>query len=401
MQAGTIQSDAFCERRSTDRQSMERPLRVFVFLAHGFGARGWTERWARGEIAGLNERVPYGYHHAAEKDCAVEYSEDANENWLTEFVRRSMRRLLGCDLVHAWRNKKQLLAADVVWTHTELEHLAVLALWQFRRRQRRPRLIAQSVWLFDRWHTLSKLRRWLYRHLLRQADVLTVHSTENLKVVRKLFPQVRSELVPFGINSDVIVQPVRRTAHNPVRIVSLGSDIHRDWKTLIAAVESWPGCQLRIASKSVPRRLIAHSRNVQVSMPRSAREVAELYTWADLAVVSLMPNLHASGLTVIFEAVLYGLPVVCTDTGGIRGYFPEEEVYYVPPRDPDTLRRGLQDLAAGDQLRFAMANRAQARILSADLSSRAFAHRHYELSLRLMDAAADKPDYRSNPRRIA
>ena len=246
---------------------------------------------------------------------------NTNENWLTEFVRRSMRRLLGCDLVHAWRNKKQLLAADVVWTHTELEHLAVLALWQFRRRQRRPRLIAQSVWLFDRWHTLSKLRRWLYRHLLRQADVLTVHSTENLKVVRKLFPQVRSELVPFGINSDVIVQPVRRTAHNPVRIVSLGSDIHRDWKTLIAAVESWPGCQLRIASKSVPRRLIAHSRNVQVSMPRSAREVAELYTWADLAVVSLMPNLHASGLTVIFEAVLYGLPVVCTDTGGIRGYF--------------------------------------------------------------------------------
>ena len=101
-------------------------MRVFVFLGHGFGARQWTERWSNGEIPGLNERLPYGYHHAAGKDCIVEYSEDANENRLTELARRGMRRLLGCDLVHAWRNRKALFAADVVWTHTELEHLAVL-----------------------------------------------------------------------------------------------------------------------------------------------------------------------------------------------------------------------------------------------------------------------------------
>jgi len=36
--------------------------------------------------------------------------------------------------------------------------------------------------------------------------------------------------------------------------------------------------------------------------------------------VPLLPNLHASGITVIQEAVLAGVPVVATDTGGLDGH---------------------------------------------------------------------------------
>ncbi len=227
----------------------------------------------------------------------------------------------------------------------------------------------------------------MYRHLLSQANVLTVLSPENLKIARELLPQVRSEFIPFGVNSNAMAAPVQREAHRPVRLVALGNDVHRDWETLIAAAQPWSGCQLRIGSKTIDRRLTNHAHNIEVIAPGSNREVAELYAWADLAVVPLKPNLHASGLTVLFEAVLHGLPVVCTDTGGLRGYFSEEDVRYVPPRDPIALRRALEELAKDDQMRFAMAKRVQARMLSADLSSRSFARRHYEISRELVDDA--------------
>ena len=401
LRAQASKNESFATGLSSEGPSAERPLRVFVFLGHGFGARQWTERWTKGEIPGLNERLPYGYHHAAGKDCIVEYSEDANENRLTELARRGMRRLLGCDLVHAWRNRKALFAADVVWTHTELEHLAVLALWQCRRRQRRPKLIAQSVWLFDRWHGFSAPTRWLYRHLLSQADVLTVQSPENLKAARELFPQMRSEFMRFGVNSDAMVAPVQRAAHRPVRLVAFGNDMHRDWETLIAAAEPWSGCRLRIGSKNIDRRLTNHAHNIEVIAPSSRSEIAELYAWADLAVVPLKPNLHASGITVILEAVLRGLPVVCTDTGGIRGYFSDEDLRYVPPQDPVALRRAFQGLAEDDQMRFAMATHAQARMLSADLSSRSYARRHYEISRELVNDAARKSAQSAHLTRVA
>jgi glycosyltransferase involved in cell wall biosynthesis len=376
-------------------------LRVFVFLGHGFGARRWTERWSKGEIPGLNERLPYGYYHAADKDCIVEYSEDADENQLTELARRGMRRLLGFDLMHAWRNRKALFAADVVWTHTELEHLALSALWQFRSRHHRSRLIAQSVWLFDRWHLFSTPRRWLYQYLLSQADVLTVQSPENLKAARRLFPHMRSEFIRFGVASDAMVVPVQRKAHRPVRLVALGNDMHRDWETLVAAAQPFSGCRLRIGSKNIDRRLTDYAHNIEVIAPSSRSEIAELYAWADLAVVALKPNLHASGITVIFEAVLRGLPVVCTDTGGIRGYFSDEDVRYVPPQDPVALRRAFQGLAEDDQMRFAMATHAQARMLSSDLSSRSFARRHYEISRGLVDDAPCETDQGARLRRTA
>ena len=378
----------------------ERPLRVFVFLAHGFGGQQWTERWSRGEIPGINESLPYGYHHAAGKHCAVEHSEDANEKLVTKLARRGMRELLGFDIIHAWRNRKALFEADIVWTHQEQEHLAVLALWQFRRRDHRPKLIAQCISLFDRWHRFSAPKRWLYRWLLNQADAITVHSPENLKFAREIFPQVRSEFVPFGINSDTMVAPAQVPAHHPVRLVALGNDRHRDWDTLIESTAERPEYVLRIASRRWrARRSAKRVANAEVIPAKSATAVSELYAWADIAVVPLLPNLHASGCTVIIEAVLNGKPVVCTDTGGLRAYFSEDEVRYVPPQDPAALNRALHELARDDQMRFAMSTRAQVRMLSAGLSSRAYAHRHYEISRELMDGAARKESVR--PRSVA
>ena len=394
----TLELDALIDMSQTAllRQSPDAPphpvapIRAFVHLGHGFGATGYRQKWERGEIPGINEPLPYGYWRAAGDDCVVSYSEDARETVAFEFIRRTLRRILGFDLIHAWRNREAASHSDIVWTSTELEHLALLLVWFSRPRDRRPKIIAQSVWLFDRWHQLSPPRRWLYRRLLDKADILTVHSPENLRVARRLFPELRAELVRFAINNDDVVPPQMRPAHRPLRVVSLGSDMHRDWSTLFAAVSGRDQFLLRVGSRTIPRSLRVRAPNVSLECPTTAAEVRKLYSWADLVVLSLKPNLHASGLTTLYEAILSGRPVVCSDTGGLRSYFSDDAVRYVRAGDALAMRQAIESLGGDDCLRFAMVRDAQERVRSADLNSLAFARRHYELSRELLNSSRDR-----------
>jgi glycosyltransferase involved in cell wall biosynthesis len=365
-----------------------RPIRVFVHLAHGFGAESWRARWSRGEIIGINERLPYGYFRAREDGCTVEYSEDRAEHHLAKCLRLAVRLVLGFDLVHAWRNRRGIRNAEVVWTHTESQYLAVLFLLCTRKGVRHPKIIAQTIWLFDHWHKLSGPRRWLYACLIRRADVLTVHSPRNLKFARELFPDCRSELVPFGIRADTMLPRGPRPAHRPIRVLSLGNDRHRDWATLIRAVTGRTDCVLRIVSHSVNRALLRSAANIEIMHPRNNSELSALYEWADIVVVPLQPNLHASGITVVQEATLYGLPVICTDTGGLNAYFSDGEVSFVPPRDPEVIRQQIATLAADDAGRWEMIERARQRIISSEHTSRRYAQRHAELSRELLSGAA-------------
>jgi glycosyltransferase involved in cell wall biosynthesis len=367
------------------------PIRVFVHLAYGFGARDWLQRWQRSEIIGINDRLPYGYFWAEEDGCTVEYSEDRSENFFGRMLRLSLRLVLGFDLVHAWHNRRGIANAEIVWTHTESQHLAVLLLLLLRPLSRRPKVIAQSIWLFDHWHKLSRVRRWFYRRLIARADVLTVHSPENLKRARILFPMCRSELILFGIRGEWQRVRERRGARRPIRLVSLGNDRHRDWPTLIGAVGGWDDCVLRIASANVPPALVRTVPNVEIVRPRNNAELIALYDWADIAVVAIKPNLHASGITVLEEATLCGLPVICSDTGGLRAYFSGDEIALVPPLSQQAIRQRTAALAEDDEARWAMVERARSRIIAGGLTSRRFAQRHAELSRDLLRDRRRRP----------
>jgi glycosyltransferase involved in cell wall biosynthesis len=369
----------------------DRPMRVFVHLARGFGAAQWQAKWERGEIIGLNDRLPYGYFWAQEEGCTIEYSEDQHENWVGRALRLGVRLLLGFDFIHAWRNRRGIGNAEIVWTHTESQHLAVLLLLRGRERSRRPKIIAQSVWLFDIWPRLWLLRRWLYARLIAEADVLTVHSPENLKLARALFPLQRSQMIPYGVKADDMVRRSRRSAHRPVHVLSLGSDRHRDWRTLVAAIEGWSECELRIVTPRLDPAL-SRGANVALVRPKNNRELAALYDWADLVALALTPNLHASGITVVEEATVFGLPVVCTDAGGLTAYFAEGDVRYVPAGQPAALRAAIATLADDDAERWRMVERARRRMTTAGLTSRRFGQRHAELSRELLrEPWADEP----------
>jgi hypothetical protein len=106
----------------------QNPIKVFVHLAHGFGAQSWARRWKDGKILGVNDPLPYGYCRADTMGCAVRHSEDRHETALGKLFRLGIRAILGFDLIHAWRNFDGIRSADVVWTHTESQFLSILLL---------------------------------------------------------------------------------------------------------------------------------------------------------------------------------------------------------------------------------------------------------------------------------
>jgi glycosyltransferase involved in cell wall biosynthesis len=364
------------------------PLQVYVHLAYGFGAESWNRRWKQGKIIGVNEPFPYGYYHADKMGCLVTHSRDHEESAPTKFLRLATRVILGFDLIHAWRNLEEMRRADVIWTHTESQHLAILLLFQLTRRQQpRPKLIAQSVWLFDRWPKLPTIRKRLFSWLINKADILTVLSPTNLAVAKRMFPKIESELVLFGIAADVKVPPRAQTHKMDINIASLGNDEHRDWDLLIDVTAERPEWNLKIASQKVKPSSIAAMKNIEIVRLQTNCELLALYQWADVVVLAIKPNLHASGITVIEEAALQGVPVICSDAGGLGAYFRETEVRFVPPLDATALRNAIDELAGDPELRLDLARRAQARMASDDLSSESFARQHVAISRRLLASA--------------
>lgn len=358
------------------------PLNVFVHLAADKDVTAWRAAWRSGALVGVNDETPYGYGRAEQMGCRVTYSRTASEGPVGKVLRLGLRVVTGFDLLHAFRQRRALRAADVIWTHTESQFLAVAAVLAFS--PHRPRILGQSVWLFDRWAYLNPLHRLLYRRLIRMVDVLTVHSSDNLAVARALFPEKRVLRVPFGIPAETMIAPVLRPAR-PLRVLAPGSDRHRDWACLAEALDGLPDAEALILSGTAPRRLSQGRPNLRIAKAGSNGELSGHLAQASVVCVPLKPNRHASGITVIQEAVLAGVPVVATDTGGLTDYFGSDAVRYVPPGDPAALRAALAEIAADPEAARLRAVRAQAHLRETDLGAESFIRRHVEISHEMLD----------------
>ena len=365
---------------------MSPPLKIYVHLAYGYDARAWKRRWQSGELIGFNDPSPYGYGHAHSPTSRLAFSVDHPETTIGRLVRGGLRLALGFDIVHAWRNRAALPEADVVWTHTESQHLAVAALFKTMPKARRPKLLAQSVWLMDRWDGFGVVRKAFYHWLIAEAGILTFHSPLNRDKAQALFPGKWCEILPFGVCTALKQVPTAaKRAPGDIRIFALGNDRHRDWATLLAAFADRPGLTLKIASGSLPPKWVAGFDNVEIVRPARNADLLDLYRWADVVALSLQDNLHASGATVLQEAVLAGRPAVCTRTGGLDTYFSDEEVTFVPVNDADAMRAAVAHLAANPAEALAMAVAAQRRMAADQLSSRTFARSHLAISRVLLE----------------
>jgi glycosyltransferase involved in cell wall biosynthesis len=343
---------------------------VHVHLFYGADPRQYR--------VGDNIGCLYGYHHAESPEFELSYSRDANESKPMRMMRRALKKVIGFDFIHTWRNREAILAADAIWTHTEQEYLSVALLLMMKRAN--PLLLAQSIWLLDKWKSYGTLRRWAYRKLIARADILTTHSTVNAALVREYFGR-DAQQVFYGLNTQdfALKVPVSWTPHEPLRIGAIGNDRDRDWNTLAQAFRDDSRYEVRIATRRrVPGALRAD--NVHVAPAIGLKAARELYDWADVIVVPLRENTHASGLTVLLESVALGKPVIVTDVGGLRDYFGPGHVAYIPAHDPVELRRALDEMRSNPALALARAQAALRHFVARDYTTREFALQHVRLT---------------------
>lgn len=334
----------------------------------------------------------YGYHHAESDGFALTYSQDAREGKFVRLARRALKATLGFDFIHTWRNRAEMLRSDVIWTHTEQEWLsASLTLLLSGRKagaDASPLLLAQSVWLLDKWPSYGILRSWLYRKLMKRADQLTTLASENAALCQRYFDRDAKPLL-YGLNTQdfPIKSPSAWAPHTPIRIAAIGNDRDRDWETLIKAFGNDARYTVKLATR---RRIPASLRapNVEIALFSGIRKQHELYDWADVIVVPLRPNSHASGITVMLEAAAVGKPMVVTNVGALQDYFPAGEASYIPPFNPQALREAVDQLAAAplDALRQAQA--AAAGLLTRDLTTQHYAMQHVRITQEMLRARA-------------
>lgn len=288
------------------------------------------------------DSFPYGYGYGAEY-LRLSLSRSVAEGRAVRFVRRGLLFTLGFDVVHAFRNRRAMIAADVIITHTEHEHLAV-ALLKRVGLVGDTRLIGQSIWLWDHWEHLNPVKRLLYRSLLREVDVHTVHSPVNSAFGTDQL-DTAVYLVPYGAHvladeSDFSYTPP--PVSETVDVVAPGSDRHRDWRTLIDAARRDPTLRVTIVSRRLRPRLLARRcpERVTVRSARSFDEVQQVMREHAVVAVPLKRNRHVSGLTVLFEGLLARRPIAITRAGG-SDYYGRDHVDWAAPGDPDALAAAI------------------------------------------------------------
>ncbi|CAB3747742.1 glycosyl transferase [Burkholderia sp. MSh2] len=347
--------------------------KVHVHLFYGADPRTYRK--------GENIGCLYGYHHAESDEFRLTYSRDGGEGRVAGIARRALKAALGFDVVHAWRNRAALLDTDVIWTHTEQEHLAAALILKLAgARGRRPLLLAQSVWLFDRWSSFGAPRRWLYRTLLARADALTTLARDNAELCRRHLGR-DAEFVYYGLNTQdfPIGEPRQWQPNRPLRIAAIGNDRDRDWRTFLAAFGGDARYDVRLATRRrVPRAW--HAPNVTIGAASGLAKQHALYAWADVIVVPLRPNHHASGITVMLEAAAVGKPMIVSDVGGLGDYFPHDTAAYVPAFDTQAMREAAERFVAEPGAALDCARAAAACLRERDLTTRAFAEQHVRIT---------------------
>lgn len=311
--------------------------RIAVVLRYGLNPQSWSLRHERGEVV---DRTPYAYDLANEW-FTVDWSADHPEGKMTHTLRMTLRRALGFDLVHIWRNRRMIQSADAVWTHTEREHLAVALLKVLSPKRYQAASIAQSVWLWDQWHSFSGLRRRILGRLLRAHAVEIVLSRENRAASRRALSGRTVVRVPFGTHT-ATPAPADRVAPTPPVVLTVGNDRHRDWPLLLEVSRRMPEVDFDVVSLSEEVRALDWPVNVQVRSTTQRDIIENAYAGATAVAIPLTPNLHASGCTVAIEAVSAGLPIVSSRAGGIEEYLAGSAATFVAPGDADAFAEALQ-----------------------------------------------------------
>ena len=151
------------------------------------------------------------------------------------------------------------------------------------------------------------------------------------------------------------------TLNRPLRVLSVGAvGLRKGSPYVLAAAKQLKDKAVfrMVGSIGVTSQAEAQLReHLELTGPAPRSDIARHFAWAD---VFLLPSICEGSATVIYEALGYGLPVVCTPNAGsvVRDGM---EGFIVPVRDASAIAGRIEQLAQDLELRAQMAARAKAR----------------------------------------
>ena len=306
------------------------------------GRQRSLEDWQRGECS---SEFFYGLIPLRER-YRVGFVEGSSAPWFRRpwyLVERLFARRLGVgfalDLV--LRHLASLNRAAVVVSTVDSCGLPLALLRQ--RGLLRSRLVYISQGLSDRIEAYGRRRplaRWCRRLVLAADEHATLSAGAAAGLAGWLdVPPDRVTVLPFGIDHGFWHDT---KASGETRIVSVGSDAGRDYRTLLAAVGDKPLHIVTRQTLSIPA-----AADVRVTYEHTPAELRDVYSGSRFVVTPLHDRDQPSGQSAALQAMSCARAVILTRT---RGWWGEDllvdgdNCVLVRPGDTDGLRRAIADL---------------------------------------------------------
>jgi len=198
-------------------------------------------------------------------------------------------------------------------------------------------------------HRLSAKKKKRFMHALHpQMDAIFVYAATQRAYAEEVLgiPASKLHLIPFHADTH-FYHPMPEVAVER-RISSAGLEL-RDYPTLLDAVRGLD-VDVRLAAASPWSKRKNETADCLLPANVSVRsypyhELRELYASSLFVVVPLYENDFQAGVTTILEAMAIGKAVIVTETRGQRDVIQHGiNGIYVPPGDPQALRRAIIDL---------------------------------------------------------
>jgi glycosyltransferase involved in cell wall biosynthesis len=320
--------------------------RVAVLESHDW--RAWSERHARGEVAG--ELGPYGAEQLQREGFTLSWTDGAQRlPWRSPVVARPLRKLgtLRPELAGArgaLASLRPIASADLMLAMFEDEGMAPAFLRgagvpPFSNRP----LVLVLCWLAQTCGELEQKALTAHRRALAGADRVCFFSRNQGDVLERELglSAERLRCVPFGIDDRFFTPP--NTSVEEGYVLAVGRDRNRDHRTLLEAVRG-SGTPVRLVSPS-PELAAMAPPNVQVLESVDHRGYRELLAGAAVVAVPTTAPRYPSGQTVVLEAMAMGKAVVTTDSPAMRDYVRDGKTgLLTPPSEPQALAQALTAL---------------------------------------------------------
>tara|TARA_R100000365_G_C2743188_1_gene71890 strand:- start:892 stop:1959 length:1068 start_codon:yes stop_codon:yes gene_type:complete len=213
----------------------------------------------------------------------------------------------------------------------------------------------------------SRIRNKLVSINLRLSNLIITFSETQADLWSHYYQVDRDKFKAMKYSMDQNFYSLGQRKHgNANMLISVGRDVGRDFPSLIESIKD-KDVQLNLIT--LPYLLpdgTQKIKNINVKERLSYEELFKIYAKSSVAVIPLIKDVtYPSGIRAAMEAMLLGVPVVCTYTPVMEEYFINgEEIIYVEPNSPEALWKAINEVELNSAMREKIVNNARNKMLS-------------------------------------